>query len=277
MSDSPIAARWRELKENGRAGLVAYLTAGYPDRDTSLAALKALEACGADLVEVGVPFSDPLADGPVIQKATQIALERGITVAGTLELIARAELKIPVVVFSYLNPLLAYGMDRFLEDAPAAGASGLLVTDLPAGEDPQLEDQILGSELDLIRLIAPTTTVQRMQSALRKAEGFVYLIARLGVTGPRTEVTGELERLVGTVKSLTELPVAVGFGIRSAEQAAALVGVADGLVVGSALIERLERGVEAVAALVSELRRAMDAARQVAFDSQNRGPLPFRA
>lgn len=267
MFDSAITARWKKLRVEGRCGLVAYLTAGYPDRHTSLEALRAVQACGADLVEVGVPFSDPLADGPAIQRATQLALERGMTVAGTLDLISRAELKIPVVVFSYLNPLLAYGIDRFLDDARGAGASGLLVTDLPAGEDSQLEDRILESELDLIRLIAPTTTEQRMRAALQKAEGFVYLIARLGVTGPRTEVTEELERLVGRVKHLTELPVAVGFGIRSGEQAAALALVADGLVVGSALIERLDRGVEAAAALVSELRRAIDVAREASFDS----------
>lgn len=267
MSDSAIRARWRRVEEEGRSGLVAYLTAGYPDPDTSLRALKAVEARGADLVEVGVPFSDPLADGPAIQRATQAALERGMTVQGTLELIARAELKIPVVVFSYLNPLLAYGIDRFLEDAPRAGASGLLITDLPAGEDPALEERILASELDLIRLIAPTTTERRMRAALARAEGFVYLIARLGVTGPKTELTGELERSIGRLKGMTDLPVAVGFGIRSGEQAAALAKVADGLVVGSALIERLDLGVEAAGALVAELRRAMDAARRAAFDS----------
>ncbi|GIW50852.1 MAG: tryptophan synthase alpha chain [Gemmatimonadales bacterium] len=267
MSESAITARWRKLKAEKRCGLVVYLTAGYPDRDTSLAALRAVEACGADLVEVGVPFSDPLADGPAIQRAAQIALEGGMSVGGALELVARAELKIPVVMFSYLNPILAYGIERFLADARGAGASGLLVTDLPAGEDPGLEDRILNSDLDLIRLIAPTTTAQRMRAALEKAEGFVYLIARLGVTGPETEVTGELKGLIGRVKSVTHLPVAVGFGIRSGEQAAALAGLADGLVVGSALIERLERGVEAVGALVSELRRAMDAAGKTGFDS----------
>ncbi len=225
-----------------------------------------MEACGADLLEVGVPFSDPLADGPAIQRATQVALQRGMTLAGTLDLIAGAELKIPVVVFSYLNPILAYGIERFLQDARAAGASGVLVTDLPAGEDPRLEDRILSSELDLIRLVAPTTTEQRTHLALQKAQGFVYLIARLGVTGPRTELTGELERLIGRVKSMTDLPVAVGFGIRSGEQAAALAGVADGLVVGSALMERLDQSVDAAGALVSELRRALDAACKAAFD-----------
>lgn len=267
MSESAITAHWKKLGAEGRCGLVVYLTAGYPDRHTSLETLRAVQACGADLVEVGVPFSDPLADGPAIQRASQLALERGMTVAGTLDLISQAELEIPVVVFSYLNPLLAYGIDRFLDDARGAGASGLLVTDLPAGEDPELENRILESELDLIRLIAPTTTEQRMRAALQQAEGFVYLIARLGVTGPRTEMTEELKGLVGRVKRLTELPVAVGFGIRSGEQAAVLAAVADGLVVGSALIERLDRGVEAAAALVSELRRAIDAARRASFDS----------
>jgi tryptophan synthase alpha chain len=267
LSKSAITARWKKLEGEGRAGLIAYLTAGYPDADTSLEALRAVETCGADVVEVGVPFSDPLADGPVIQRATQVALERGMTVKRTLDLIARAALKVPVVVFSYLNPIMAYGIERFLRDARAAGASGLLVTDLPAGEDPELEDRIRDSELDLIRLIAPTSSEQRMRAALQKARGFVYLIARLGVTGPRTEVTGELEQLIGKLKGLSELPVAVGFGIRSGEQAAALARVADGVVVGSALVERLDLGVEAAGALVAELRRAMDDAARRTFDS----------
>lgn len=229
--------------------------------------LRAMEAAGADLVEVGIPFSDPLADGPAIQRASQAALERGMTVAGTLELIARAELGVPVVVFSYLNPLLAYGFERFLQEAHRAGASALLITDLPAGEDPELEDSVRRSELDLIRLIAPTTEERRVKAALQGAGGFVYLIARLGVTGPRTEITARLRDLVCRVKEMTRLPVAVGFGIGSGAQAATIAEFADGVVVGSALIERLEEGIAAASELIRELRQALDSAPRATFDS----------
>lgn len=247
------------LREHGRPGLIPYLTAGFPDRATSLAALRLAAAEGADLLEVGIPFSDPLADGPVIQQASFQAIEGGMTVAGMLDLVREAALDIPVVAFSYLNPILAYGPGRFLEDAAAAGISGLLLTDLPVGADPALEAQVAASPLALIRLLAPTTDADRLARAVAGAEGFLYLIARLGVTGAPTEVGGALAQAVARVRAVSDLPVAVGFGIGSGAQARAVAGVADGVVVGSALVRRLGEGLDAARDLLRELREALDA------------------
>lgn len=215
---------------------------------------------GADFVEVGIPFSDPLADGPVIQRASQAALAQGMTVAGTLELIREVRPAIPVIAFSYLNPLMAYGLERFARDAAAAGVSGVLVTDLPAGEDPRVEAALRSAGLDLIRLVAPTSGA-RLEPVVRGAEGFIYLIARLGVTGARTAVGQELEASIARVRAATALPIAVGFGIAGGEQARLLGRLADGVVVGSALVERLERGIEEGRALMVELRAALGTAR----------------
>ncbi len=213
---------------------------------------------GADFVEVGVPFSDPLADGPVIQRASQHALQQGMTTAGVLELVAEAALPAPVILFSYLNPIMRYGVDRFLRDAQAAGANGLLLTDLPVGADPDLERTIRHGPLDLIRLVAPTTAPSRLADVLGSADGFVYLIARLGVTGARTAVTAELARSVAAIRARSDLPIAVGFGIGSGAQAQAVARFADGVVVGTALVRRLADGVPAARALVRELRQALD-------------------
>ena len=169
MSERPIATRWRALRRAGRPALIPYLTAGYPSREASLAALTLVEQAGADFVELGIPFSDPLADGPTIQRASQVALEQGMTVAGTLELVRAARPTIPVIAFSYVNPLLAYGLERFCTEARAAGVSGLLLTDLPAGEDAGAEATIRAAGLDLIRLVAPTTTGARLRAVLAGA------------------------------------------------------------------------------------------------------------
>lgn len=257
MSDRPIAARWRALRREGRTALIPYLTAGYPSRQASLAALGIVQEAGADFVELGIPFSDPLADGPTIQRASQVALEQGMTVAGALELVRAVRPAIPVIAFSYVNPLLAYGLERFCQDARAAGVSGLLLTDLPAGEDPAAEATIRAAELDLIRLVAPTTAGARLNVVLDGAEGFVYLIARLGVTGPRTTVGKDLAEVVARVRAATTLPVAVGFGIATGEQARAVARLADGVVVGSALVERLGAGAGPARELLEELRAAL--------------------
>jgi len=201
-----------------------------------------VEAAGADIVEVGVPFSDPLADGVTIQRSTQAALDQGMNAARVLELIHQAALRIPVVIMTYLNPVLAYGVDRFLADARAAGASGLLLTDFPAGADPELERRVSASPLALIRLIAPTTTPARLAGAVHGASGFIYLISRLGVTGARNEVPADIASHVTRIRAVTSLPVAVGFGISTADQARAAARVADGVVVGSALVEALGAG-----------------------------------
>lgn len=258
MSESRLDAAWSRLRSAGRTALIPYLTAGYPSVDTSREALRAA-ALQADIIEVGVPFSDPLADGPTIQRSTFEALRQGMTLAGTLDLIARAELDRPVVVFSYLNPILRYGLDRFLRDAEALDVAGLLLTDLPAGADPTVEDAVHASRLDLIRLIAPTTRPDRLAQAVAGAEGFVYLVARLGVTGASSALAPDLPGTIARVRAATPLPVAVGFGISTPAQASAVAELADGVVVGSALVDALGRGgVSAAMAFLRSLREAVD-------------------
>jgi tryptophan synthase alpha chain len=222
--------------------LIPYLTAGFPTPAVSLEALRRVAAAGADFVEVGVPFSDPLADGPTIQRTTQTALEQGMTLPHVLALIREAALAVPVIIMTYLNPVLAYGVDRFVSDAQAAGAAGVLLTDLPAGADPRVEAAVTNSALCLIRLVAPTTDDRRLASALHGATGFVYLISRLGVTGARDNVPADLEAQLRRIRAATRLPVAVGFGIGTPAQAAAAARYADGVVVGSALMDALARG-----------------------------------
>ncbi len=261
MSESRLAPAWAELRARGRTALIPYLTAGYPSPSASLAALKAVDQV-ADILEVGVPFSDPLADGPTIQRSTFEALRQGMTLAGTLELIGRARLSTPVVVFTYLNPVLRYGLDRLLRDADALGVAGLLLTDLPAGGDPAIESAIQASPLDLIRLIAPTTRAERLAAAVVGAQGFIYLVARLGVTGATASLAAGLGASIAQVRRATTLPVAVGFGISTAAQAQAVAGQADGVVVGSALVDVLgTRGVGAAREFLGSLREALDAPR----------------
>lgn len=263
MSDHPLEARWRAVRAAGRAALIPYFTAGYPAPESCVAALRLAEAAGADMVEVGIPFSDPLADGPTIQRATQAALDQGVTVARVLEMVRAARLGIPVVLMTYVNPVLAYGLPRFLADAHGAGASGLLLTDLPAGSDPAMEGAVAASPLALIRLVAPTTSAARLAEAVRGARGFVYFISRLGVTGARAEAPPDLEAQVRRIRAVTPLPIAVGFGISTPAQAAAAARVADGVVVGSALVDALRNGAatgtgqDAAGALLRELAGAV--------------------
>ena len=257
-SESRLDRTWQALRAAGRTALIPYLTAGFPDRVASREALRRA-AEHADIVEVGVPFSDPLADGPTIQASTFRALEDGMTLPGTLELIDAARLEVPVVLFSYLNPVLQYGVERLATDAAAIGVAGILLTDLPAGADPDIEQPLLASPLDLIRLVAPTSRQERIREAVRDAQGFIYLVARLGVTGASRELATGLADSVRAVRRETPLPVAVGFGISTAEQARAVSGLADGVVVGSALVDALGNGgPEAAGALLATLRAAID-------------------
>ncbi len=258
MSDAAIAQRWRALGKS--RALIPYLTAGFPSAAVSLDALRRVAAAGADFVEIGVPFSDPLADGPTIQRTTQTALEQGMTLPRVLELIHAAALPVPVIIMTYLNPVLAYGVDRFAKDAPAAGAAGVLLTDLPAGADPAVEAAVTNGSLSLIRLVAPTTDDRRLGAALHGATGFVYLISRLGVTGARATVPPDLAAHVQRIRAVSRLPVAVGFGIGTPAQAAAAARVADGVVVGSALMDALAQGgVGAMEQLAGELAAAVHA------------------
>ncbi len=249
---------WATLRQARRRALIPYLTAGHPDRARSLEALRRADE-HADILEVGIAFSDPLADGPTIQQSTHEALQRGITLAGTLELIAEARLQHPVVVFSYLNPIRRYGVERFLRDAAEIGVAGLLLTDLPAGSEPETEDAVRQSPLSLIRLVAPTTTGPRLEEVVHGAEGFLYLVARLGVTGASRELAAGLPEYVARVRRATALPLAVGFGISNPGQAREVARVADGVVIGSALVDRLAReGPAAAGAFLGQLRAALD-------------------
>jgi tryptophan synthase alpha chain len=229
---SPIAAHFAAARQAGRKALVVYVTAGHPDRDRSLELLRALPAAGADIIEVGIPFSDPMADGPVIQASSQEALARGMTFGGALELIAESRPGVPVVVFSYLNPILAAGPDAEVR-ASRAGASGLLITDLPVGTDPELESRFAAGPLDFVRLVAPTTPTERMAHIARHGRGFVYLISRLGVTGARDQLPNDLADTVGRLRTATALPVCVGFGVSTPEHARSVAELADGVVVGT--------------------------------------------
>ncbi len=258
MSDRGLEAAWRTLLADRRTALIPYLTAGYPDRAGCLEAMRAVERAGADMLELGMPFSDPLADGPVIQASTERALEAGMDVGGMFGLVREAALDIPVVAFGYLNPVLQFGASAFLVEAKKAGVAGLLLTDLPRGEDPDLEARVASPDMPLIPLVAPTTSDDRLATALAGARGFVYVIARMGVTGARTAVDEDVGRLVSRVRAHTDLPVALGFGIGDAGQAAAAAQVADGIVVGSALIRALDDGVGAAETLVRDLRNAID-------------------
>jgi tryptophan synthase alpha chain len=258
LSDSRLAPAWADLRAQGRTALIPYLTAGYPSADASLEALQAADEV-ADILEVGVPFSDPLADGPTIQRSTFDALRQGMTLAGTLALIDRARVTRPIVVFSYLNPILRYGLERFLHDADRIGVAGLLLTDLPAGSDPAVEAEVQASPLDLIRLIAPTTRADRLVTAVQGAQGFVYLVARLGVTGATAALADGLDASSARVRRATPLPVAVGFGISTPAQARTVAGQADGVVVGSALVDVLgASGVAGARTFLGALRDALD-------------------
>lgn len=255
-----LADTFRLCGDEGRAALVVYVTAGHPAPDATPGVLRMLADAGADVIELGVPFSDPLADGPTIQRSSHAAIEQGVDLRWTLDALAsfRAERSTPVVLFSYLNPILRYGVDRFLADAHAAGAQGVLVTDLPTGADLRLERAFEKSPLDLIRLIAPTTDLARVGEIARRAQGFLYYISRTGVTGAQSELAAGLAEDVARLRTVATAPLAVGFGISTPEQAAVVARVADGVVVGSALVDTLSSGgTEGARALVSALRAAM--------------------
>lgn len=258
-----ISAAFAARRAEGRPALVPYVTAGYPERGSTVPLLEALTDAGGDVLELGIPFSDPLADGPTIQRSSYASLRNGTTVAGVLEDLVRfrALRTTPVVLFTYLNPVLRYGFAAFLRDATEAGADGLLLTDVPTGADPDLEREVVDSRLDLVRLVAPTTPLERVPEVARGGSGFLYYISRTGVTGERGELRRALADEVRGIRAVVDLPVAVGFGISTPEQAAEVGAAADGVVVGSALITALDRGgVAAAAELLASLRAAVDAA-----------------
>ena len=256
-SSNAISRRFDALKEQSRRALVCYVTAGHPDLPRSLDTLHALQAGGADVIELGIPFSDPIADGPVIQASSQRALENGMSFDGTLELMESARLDVPVVLFTYLNPVLAAGQDA-LTRAADSGASGILVTDIPVGADPEREAWLGDSPLAFIRLVAPTTPRERMAEITRHGSGFVYLIGRLGVTGTHQSTDAALPDTIQRLRSTTALPICVGFGISTPEHARNVGRIADGIVVGSALVKAAEQSARAVEDLTRSLRESLD-------------------
>ncbi len=257
ISSEAIGARFAALRAAGRKALVPYVTAGHPDPEQSVALLRGLAAGGADVLEVGVPFSDPMADGPVIQASSQRALEHGVTFDTVLDIVRRARVETPIVLFSYLNPVLAAGPDA-LTRAAEAGVHGVLVTDLPVGADPARERWFGESPLAFIRLVAPTTPAARMREIATHGSGFVYLISRLGVTGVRADIPAELPETVARLRGVTSLPICVGFGVAGPAQAQAVARLADGVVVGSAIVRAAGESVDAAVELTRALRAAID-------------------
>src|SRR5689334_15016078 len=235
ISSDALSQRFAALRRDGRRALVGYVTAGHPDPARSVALLRGIEGAGADVIELGVPFSDPMADGPIIQASSQRALDQGMTLPRTLDLVREAGLRIPVVLFTYLNPVLAAGPD-VLTRAAAAGVHGILVTDLPVGADVAREEWLGSGPLAFVRLVAPTTPLDRMREIAAHGSGFVYLISRRGVTGVRSDVPPELPETIARLRVATTLPVCVGFGISTAAQAKIIGHLADGIVVGSAIV-----------------------------------------
>jgi tryptophan synthase alpha chain len=239
-----IGARFARLRGEGRAGLVTFLTAGDPDLATSAEILAGLPEAGADLVEIGMPFTDPMADGPSIQAASLRALAAGARMATTFELvrgIRARDAAVPIVLMGYYNPIYSYGNARFLDDARAAGADGLIVVDLPPEEDPELCLPARAAGLDFIRLATPTTDDRRLPAVLENISGFIYYVSVTGITGQKSAVADRVAPEVARIKRHTRLPVAVGFGIREPEQAAEIARIADAAVVGSALIDLLAK------------------------------------
>jgi tryptophan synthase alpha chain len=259
ISSDAISKKFAALKSAGRRALIPYITAGHPDAAKTEELLHALTESGADVIELGLPFSDPMADGPVIQASSQRALEQGMNFDRLLELVGRVRPRVPLVLFSYLNPVLAAGTDA-LTRAAEAGFNGLLLTDLPVGADPDRESWVGSSPLEFIRLVAPTTPADRMKEIAAHGSGFVYLISRLGVTGMRDDLSADLPATVKQLRDASSLPVAVGFGVSGPDQAAAVARIADGVVVGSAIVKAAGESVEAAAKLTASLRSAIDAA-----------------
>ena len=257
---SRIGERFARLRRDGARGFVAFITAGDPSLERTLSAARDLDRAGADVLELGVPFSDPVADGPVIQRSSERALRRGTTLADVLETVRslRRESELPVLLFGYFNPFLRYGLDRLARDAKAAGVDGVLVTDLPPEEAGDWLREARAHDLDTVFLAAPTSPDARLRSVAAASRGFVYAVSRTGITGERQSLSEEAGPLVSRIKSMTAEPVALGFGISTPEQVGAAAAAADAVVVGSALVRFLEENPDGgLAEYVQWLKRGM--------------------
>jgi len=279
---SRIEARFAALRAEGRGALIPFLEAFDPDRETSAAILAGMPAAGADLIEIGMPFTDPMADGPTIQAAGLRGLAAGATLAGTLDMVRcfrAADTATPVILMGYLNPLLSYGIPRFCADAATAGVDGLIVVDLPSEEGDLLAHDAAEHGLDIIRLVAPTTSDARLRQVLQGSSGFVYYVSIAGITGTRTASADELAVAIPRIRAATNLPIAVGFGVRSPAQAAEAVRLADGAVVASALIDGLAAGLvngqatpRSAADMLDQIRALADAVRRARHAQHEKVP-----
>lgn len=238
-----IEDAFNDLEREGKKGFIPFITAGDPDLETTSQILIELANAGATVIELGVPFSDPMADGPVIQRASERALKHGLSVGDVLGVVAsvRRQIQTPIILFSYFNPLLQFGVKRLAEEAKAAGIDGVLVTDLSPEEAEEFESELRANDLDMIFLIAPTSTDARLKLVAQHARGFIYAVSRAGITGVQTSVSTEAERLVNRMRKYSSLPIAVGFGISSVEQVKDVHRYADAVVIGSAIVAEIER------------------------------------
>jgi tryptophan synthase alpha chain len=244
INNQQALARISNLFSAGHAALMPYFPLGFPDAQTSLDVIVALSEAGVSAFEIGLSFSDPLADGPVIQHATQVALEQGITVKRSLEMIAELRSRgvtQPFLVMGYTNPILAYGLERFVDEAAVAGADGFIVPDLPPEEADDLDRLCRARGLGLIYFLAPTSTDDRVKLVAEKAQGFIYLVSIAGVTGARAQVASGLSDFVGRIRRTTSTPIAIGFGVSTPEQAGEVSRIADGVIVGSAVVQIVDR------------------------------------
>ena len=257
-----IQEAFTTLKEQGEKGFIPFITAGDPDLTTTEQILIELDNAGATVIELGVPFSDPMADGPVIQRASERALKNSFGLDDLLEMVARARKQIdtPIILFSYFNPLLQFGITRLAQSAKASGIDGVLVTDLTPEESGEIELELRAHDLDMIFLVAPTSTDERLKLVAEHASGFVYAVSRAGVTGTREKVSAEAEKLVKRMREFTLLPIAVGFGISTVEQVRDVQRYADAVVVGSAIVAEMERLANApdLAQKIGEFTRALN-------------------
>lgn len=256
---SSISQTFATLRSHQQCALIPFITAGDPDLETTAIALQLLDENGADLIELGVPYSDPLADGPVIQAAATRALNQGTRLIQVLEMVRNLTLRSPIILFTYYNPILSVGVDRFLQQLADAGIKGLVVPDLPLEESSQLIDRADAIGIEVILLVAPTSSNERIQAIAEQSHGFIYLVSVTGVTGIRSQLSARVREVIQDIRKVTEKPIAVGFGVSQTEQARQLAEWgADGVIVGSAFVQRLsETGLESVKTFCTELKASI--------------------
>ncbi|MHB8171339.1 MAG: tryptophan synthase subunit alpha [Thermincolia bacterium] len=260
-----IEERFEQLRQKGEKGLITYIAAGDPNTETTEKMVLAMEEAGADIVELGIPYSDPLADGPVIQEASQRALKGGITLKKIFQTVAnvRQHSQVPLALMTYVNPILQYGVEAFVAKCEEVGVDGLIIPDLPQEETYLIRPALAGSSVALIPLLAPTSTEDRIREITREARGFVYCVSVIGVTGIRQEVSADIDGFISTIRKYTDKPLGLGFGISTPEQAKAMARLSDAVIVGSAIVKIIgekgasEEGIEAVKVFTAQLKTAL--------------------